>query len=515
MNNKHNLLTTEAGYSEIPLVNAMGLACRPFSSNHGFSLTELPDFAGDITKDSLGMQRRPQPRLACLSALHLLSLAANKTLTPTGLKLNLMSIVIGETASGKDAPQLYTSDTAAHIGLGRNVLDKISTDKDFIINLLDNDFKTFYINDEAHAFFDGIDNKNSSLYVRNIGSLILSAYTGEALKLNGIRQRELKADAKDEKKRITKKYKELGAEPEGERRCQELDDQLNELFEYGIRNPYFSLMATSTPSEIDGFVNERTLNSGQLGRTLIVRADPSGELRDGELPQISQEIITKLRDINKCSKGKVTATEEASMYMTEIRKHYDLPEIRNHGVFGAIYRRMFEMVSKIASILAVGNNFTMTLEHVIWAHEFAYLSLADIVDTYHANKVSNSSSNLDIYYSTMQRIVTVIGKEKRGITKGVLVQGLSQSSKKKVPFRSLLEKYAERTWQNEKDLLNGFVLKIIDNMTVHGIINCGGKITVEDKDKLLNVSECPEWFNQWLLMFTTVTNQSPMIKRVR
>ena len=203
------------------------------------------------------------------------------------------------------------------------------------------------------------------------------------------------------------------------------------------------------------------------------------------------------------------------MLLDAILDHYDEDEIRNHYVFGGLYRRMFETVSKVASILAVGNNFTMTGEHVAWAHEFVYLSIADMVDTYQSNTVSNSSSNLDIYYSTMQRIVTLIGKEKRGITKGVLVQGLNQSSKKKVPFRSLLEKYAERTCQNDRDLITRFVEYISDNMKVPSIVNSGGKLTIENKDKLLNVNECPEWFTQWLLMFTTVTNQSPMIKRVR
>ena len=505
---------TQAGCAETPLVNGVGLACRPFGSDQGFSLTELPDVAGEITSDALNRQRRPQPRLACLAALHLLSLAANSTVTPTGLKLNIISIVIGDTASGKDAHQIYTNDVAGHIGLGRNVLDKISTDKDFVVNLLDNDYKTLYVNDEAHAFFDGINNKNSSLYVRNIASLMLTAYTGASLKLNGLRLRDLKLELKEEKKRITKKYKDLGSDSEGERICLQLDDQLKSLIDFGIRNPYFALMAASTPGEMDGFVNAKNINSGWLPRCIVIKADQSGRLKSGETPPISNDVISKLRDINKCSK-KISTTEEADMLLDAILDHYDEDEIRNHYVFGGLYRRMFETVSKVASILAVGNNFTMTGEHVAWAHEFVYLSIADMVDTYQSNTVSNSSSNLDIYYSTMQRIVTLIGKEKRGITKGVLVQGLNQSSKKKVPFRSLLEKYAERTCQNDRDLITRFVEYISDNMKVPSIVNSGGKLTIENKDKLLNVNECPEWFTQWLLMFTTVTNQSPMIKRVR
>ncbi len=493
---KEETLLSTRDQELISLVNRVGLAARPFASNKGFSLINLPDFANIITEDVLAHQKRPQPRLACLAALTLLSLVADNTETSTGLKLNLFSIVISDTGSGKDAHQEYVNEVASTIGLGHHIFDKIGSEKDLTLNLLESDNKTLYINDEAHSFFTLIQDKSSPAYIREIESKLLAAYTGKIIKLNGIRIRELHNILKAEKESIAKRFKNNSDEVE--RCCNELEEKFEKLKCEGIRNPYLSLMATSTPREINGFINDKNLDSGLLARCIVIKADRRSPLRDSYKRDIDINVLDELIKINKNSKSAVEPTEDAIELLDKVKKYYDNDEILNHEIFGGIYCRMYEMVSKIASILAVGNQFVLTLPHVNWAHEFVYKSVADIIETYHANSVSSVSSDFDIYYSTMQRIVVLIGNNKSGITQGVLSQKLSQSAKSKLPLRNIIEKYSARTCQNPANIFAFFIKKIIENAESLGIQVKGKKISIINKDLLLNVNDIPEWFSLWL-----------------
>ena len=73
-----------------------------------YDISKAPGLVGEICNDINRQAVRSQPRLAVLSALHIVSsVAAPLSKSPSGLKLNLITVGVAPTGSCKDVGQQY------------------------------------------------------------------------------------------------------------------------------------------------------------------------------------------------------------------------------------------------------------------------------------------------------------------------------------------------------------------------------------------------------------------------
>ena len=172
--------------------------------------------------------------------------------------------------------------------------------------------------------------------------------------------------------------------------------------EHGIRNPALNLAALSTPQKLASIIDEDSIESGFLGRSLIF--DCGVERVQNESLQVSLEewensgyeskddkiLFAKLKaeigmivqmsndarsdNIESAFNGvdrRTLATPAASKMFFDIAKHYDQYDYLNHSRLGALYARLSERVMSVASSLAlynvIGGNITVDVEHVKYA----------------------------------------------------------------------------------------------------------------------------------------------------
>ena len=458
-----------------------------------FALTKMPDFADVILQDAIAFQNTPQPQLACAAVLHGLSLAASKATSPRGFKLNLIIIIIAPSASGKDSPQEYLMKSTSLANLGKYVISDIRSDADLINNLIEQDGTNLYVIDEVHGFFDNLENKNAAPHLRNVGPSILKMYSNRVLKLNGLQRRSLKADLKEQKKAAMTDAKEKGAIHLGEEECLKLQEIFDDMENNGLPDPFISLLGSSTPVMMDGFINDRTLQDGWLGRVILMKGaeDRPESPFESKKKIVSNEVATKLREIRQ-SHQNITWGDGAKETLEDLHCYYQQNEIRNHDRFGAVFARIHEQVEKVASILAVSNNFIMTPEHILWAHEFEYLSIKNMIETDKNNSISSVSNDDDLYYSFISRISEIM--DNKPIAISTISQRLSTTGKKRLPLRVIIEEYAKRVKITSKEVFAFLLEQITDIKNDNGVILCGGKVVIEDAEKFLNAKYEPDWF---------------------
>lgn len=435
------------------------------TAENEINLVELPDFAGKIVKDILEFQVVPQPRIACIGALHLLSLSSPLTTSPRGFKTNLISIVVAPSASGKDAHQEYLDLASSEAGFGKHIIGDMRSDKDLISNFLTNENITLYKMDEVHGFFGGVNAKNASAYQKNMGSSILNLYSSKVLKLSGIMRRELELERQKEVSRKMREMSNAGIENEDaiSAEVEVINSKYRDIENYGIRNPYFSMMGSSTPINMDAFINESNLADGMLGRIIFARGEDERPVVDfyGKVKVMPHsEVVNKLRDIKSRDMPYVKwADVEAEMTMKAVHDWTQQDESRNNEEFGAVYMRFGEQVEKVASILAIGNNFKVTKAHIEWAYKFVYMSISDVITTYKANvsKTGTPDELEDSWNKSLASMCKLFGDSGKAVTMGAFKQQLFRVAKKKFPLREKVELIARAEGRQVEAIQQEFI----------------------------------------------------------
>lgn len=489
----------------------LGLAkpLYPMTGENKLDLTKLPDFAGVIVNDILDFQIVPQPRLACVGALHLLSLSSPWTTSPRGFKTNLISITVGLSASGKDSHQEYLDLASGDAGFGKHVIGDMRSDKDLISNLLNNENITLYKMDEVHGFFGSINSKNASSYQKNMTASILQLYSTRVLKLSGIIRRELEQERQKEVQRKCRELANQGVENDDaiNSEIENINSKYRDIENFGIRDPYFSLMGSSTPLHMDSFISDDNLADGMLGRVIFIRGEderPKVDFYAKKTGGVNLSIINKLREINQRKHPFVKFDNDAEFAMMAVHEWTQQDEVRNNEDFGAIYMRFGEQVEKVASILAIGNNFRMTKEHVEWAYKFVYMSISDVISTYRSNvtKVGTPEELEDSWNKTLNAICMMFDNGNSYVTPGAFKQRLFRVSKKKFPLREKIELIARAENRPVEQIQADFVKYVLSSdwrsesgTTVIKEIE-KGKFAIHDAH-FLKSQPMPAWYRQF------------------
>jgi phage/plasmid primase-like uncharacterized protein len=397
-----------------------GLNCLPEGINlDDVEVDSPPGLAGEIVHYmKAGAHRKLEGGAFSAMAIQCMAMAGSGLSGFRNSKLSLITITLGVSASGKDRAQAVSKSLLGECGI--HVYGDIRSDKDVIRAAAYDDGRCFYIKDEAHTLLGdslGGKDKNTS----KIPATLMEIATSSLYILSKLHAEEFEGSLATRRMRLDKMVmaKEdirLGFNVDLEKEkikvidyeILQIKEKVKELervaysIENGIRNPALNLAALSTPQKLAMIIDEDSIESGFLGRSLIF--DCGVERVQNESLQVSHEqwattgyeskddkvlferlkaevgmIVQMSNDeraegITAAFNGvdrRTLATPEASLMFFNIAKHYDQHEYLNHVRLGALYARMSERVMSVASSLALYNvidgSVTVEVEHVKYA----------------------------------------------------------------------------------------------------------------------------------------------------
>lgn len=391
--------------------------------------------AGDICDDLNQTAHRQMPRIYPMVALQTLALVAGERKGHHGGKLNLFTLAIAPSASGKEHGQGWFAQIASDLKLGRHVVGGIASDVDMIRNLVDGNGQCCYRIDEIQALFNAIKNKNANTYENKIGDIILTFITAKMFLFTGNHRRQfleqINKDIASAEKRLNT-LKELPSDnAHGE--FEEIDRDRRELIEKreyienGWPDPMVSIMGHSTPEELDSIVSAKNVNSGLIGRCLLMRCAeeraPLNQFRSDDKRKYDA-IKHRLDKIKRDSRA-IGITDEAKEMLKNISGYYDSDEKRNHPILGAIYSRAFELVNKISNLLAL-ETATIEKDHVLYAAKIVNRNIEDIGFLMRKADAQSDDANMsEIISHTKDLIIRKIGKQ--GVPPSTLRQSVTRS----------------------------------------------------------------------------------------
>ncbi|ENM3792930.1 hypothetical protein QSX67_003031 [Vibrio cholerae] len=335
--------------------NPFNLAQIDVTAPHGI----LGDMCASMAKSA----HRALPEAYPASGLQVLALVAAKAgiRSFTGSKLNFISLVIAPTASGKEIGQAFFDEIASQLSLSQYCFNKPRSDKDLITNLVETEGLTSYSIDEAHGLFDSMSNKNAQSYQVAMGAEMLTMATKANYVLSGNHRREFRQKYEADLAKAQKQLNDILENDEAfnskredalHKKIKKLE-RILECIETGFKNPLINMSMASTPEKIDKVVSSESIESGLMGRSIVIRADeerrelnlnPSPELCSGDT------IVALGRALSRS--GNLKITPAAKELFNSIVIHFD-KTMRNHPTLGGLYARIGDRALCIASLLAV------------------------------------------------------------------------------------------------------------------------------------------------------------------
>ena len=369
----------------------------------GIDVDSPPGLAGEIVDYmKAGAHRKLEGGAFSAMAIQCLAMAGSGLRGFRNGKLSLITITLGVSASGKDRAQAVSKNLLGECGI--HVYGDIRSDKDVIRAAAYDDGRCFYIKDEAHTLLGdslGGKDKNTS----KIPATLMEIATSSLYILSKLHSEEFEGSLATRRMRLDKMIiaKEdirqgFNLELEKEK-IKHIDNEILNIkgkvkelervaysIEHGIRNPALNLAALSTPQKLAGIIDEDSIESGFLGRSLIFDcgvervqneslqvthdewANTGYESKDdkvlferlkaevGMIVQMSND--ERAEGVTAAFNGvdrRTMATPEASLMFFNIAKHYDQHHYLNHGRLGALYARISERVMSVASSLALYN----------------------------------------------------------------------------------------------------------------------------------------------------------------
>lgn len=331
-----------------------GLLCVDITKPHGI--------LGDMCKSMSDSAHRKLAEAYPLYGLQTLAMIAMKAgiRSFTGSKLNLITLLIAPTASGKEHGQSFFDEIAAQLGLSKYTFNKPRSDKDLITNMVETEGMCSYGIDEAHGLFEAMNSKNAQSYQVAMGAEMLTMATKANYVLSGNHRREFALQYETRLSRLQSSLEKLeGDDKETEYKKRNFEAKIDQYtraldsIENGFKHPLINMAMASTPEKIDRVVSSETIESGLMGRSLVVRADEErAELNLS--PSSSLCSAATIGDLNSALEltGNVSISSDAKKLYEDVVLHYDRTQ-RNHRTLGGLFARVGDRAMTIASLLAV------------------------------------------------------------------------------------------------------------------------------------------------------------------
>ena len=357
-----------------------------------FDLTKPSGIVERIINDICVKMHRSDPALSIGSALYIAMRAGLPTIENSrfnenydmnnygvglnGFKIYLNVLMIGLSASGKDKPQELLEATLKD--LGEESYGRIASDKDLMNNMINSFGSCCSIIDEAGGLFSNMANSNND-YMKSLAGAMMQFATAKHKSFDGLTKRASAGEYISELNKLTRSLENIDEENAQKKQC--IEDKIKkeiketewkiDACQHGISMPQFSILATSTPDDMEGVINLKALNTGQLSRYLLfcgkIEVDALKNKVDGiDYSQLEEKTRNELRWIknNAHLAGDYVLQKTAVNTCKYIEKWFE--SRRNHTDYAVMYRRGYEMVMRVVSMLAVQDR-VVTKHQLEWA----------------------------------------------------------------------------------------------------------------------------------------------------
>lgn len=400
----------------MPKINTVYDLTADIDKSAWYDITKPPSLAGELADDIAKGEIREQPRLRAVAALHELVIASKgKIKTPSGMKGNLLTICIGDSAGGKDRSQSHFKIMARDIDKGMHVFGRVASSKDIGRSLINHDGVATFIIDECHGLFGVMSNKNGATYMAELGSEILSVYSDRLKKFSDLDAINAKEQLEKEIKKLRAEVKEKGiAQSEQERRERQLEREILLPIQQGIEDPIFSMMCFSTPEKLANIICAENIGTGLIGRGIFIKGKDGREKKRRAFGhKTPKELIEKMRAIEKSS-PMIAKYENDTVEQLAISLDDRFEELRNDVAIGAVVARSFEQVEKVATALSAGNKGIITESMLMWSFCFVCESLVDVATMLRTNESEEEVGTLARWNEIKTRIESVLsGRDKK------------------------------------------------------------------------------------------------------
>lgn len=416
----------------------------------GIDLTSPPGFVGDVARWIESQGRRPRHHIAVAAALTSIGNIAGLRYIDKrdNVTANLIAFCVAGSGTGKEAILTGASEVHKACGVAAASHGAIKSEQEIVRNLIRHQ-AAFYMVDEVGGTLSKIKNsqkKGGASYLESVLDVIMSAFTksNSYLMLSGDMKESVKADLIKEIGQIMKAQEEKGSNAFLEARLASSERQLQAI-DNGLERPFLSFIGFTTPVMFDRYVDFETATNGFFGRSVIFNerdtAPPSkANYKPEPMPEPMANTLRMIAsggefDGTGCGRVEyygerypVPTDSEASAMLDVINAWFDDQAIAHRSISGleALYLRGYQMVSKVAFILAIPERLR-TAEHVRWA--FA-LVRRDVEEK--ARLVTANDSQKDNPMKAMQARIANVCASEEGETIGVILNKLRPSKRDQI-----------------------------------------------------------------------------------
>lgn len=442
---------------------------------HWYDITKPPGLAGKLAEDIAKNERREQPRLRAIAAMHELLIASGgRVQTPSGMKGNLLTICIAESAGGKDKAQEHFKKTAMNIEKGQHVFGRIASSKDIGRTLVNSNGVATFVIDECHSLFSVMTNKNGAAYMQELGSEILSVYSDRLKKFSDLDIINAKEALEKEIKKLHKKAKDKGiVENEVTRQEALLEREILLPIMQGVEDPIFSMMCFSTPEKMSKIISQQHIESGLIGRAIFVKS-PEGRERKRRFASTPtpEALINQVKEVAKGQPkvAKYDSEETAALALMLDERFEDL---RNDENVGAVIARSWEQVEKVATALSLGNNGIINEAMIMWSYCFVVESLLDVVSMLKVNEAKDEVGTLSRWNEIKNRIEnTLRGKTQNSkLPQSKLIERVVKTQ----ALRGLAQSLANNAGEEFSHGAETLILPVVQELIKSRAIDCVGR----------------------------------------
>lgn len=427
-----------------------------------FDLTKPSGIVERIINETCIRMHRRDPALAIGSALTLAMRAGLPTIENSrlnenydiedygtglnGFKIYLNILISGISASGKDKPQQLLNHALTYIG--DDVYGRIASEKDLNMNLIDSMGSCCCVIDEAGYLFSAMRDSSAD-YLKSLRGNMMKLSTSNHHNFDGLTKRGVAGEYKRELNNHHVNMKNVDGEDEAKEIAikAKIQNQIDNTqwkisaCENGIPEPQFSLMASSTPTDLEGTITMDSINTGQLSRFLLF----SGKSMVSPIRKIPAEINSSkfsdslLADLywirsHAHNKGQYRLQKTTENLYNYISKWFE--SRRNHTKFSVMYRRGFEMTVQIASILSIQDRIVGE-KSLIWAFCLVRMNIENFIMI-----ATEEDQNTPFEIKIKIRMAKNVESSEKGIYKSKLISNLVKV-KKLEPYIPFFDSYLQ------------------------------------------------------------------------
>jgi hypothetical protein len=374
-------------------------------------LTKPPGLVGECSSYINACSRFPREQLAVSASLSVIASVGGLNFVDAefGVTPNLFTFNVAGSSTGKEAVQQAHNDLLISAGIGKTVYGAIKSDQEIYRNVLRHQ-PINYLIDELGIVLNKIEQASktgSANYMGGVVGSLMSIYSKASGKL------PLGADVADSilselSKKIASINKKID-ENESTQYDQSNLEQIQKLYaqiDNGyIESPCLSLAGYTTPQTFNNLVTFSQATSGFIGRALIFEEKGNNPKSKPNFKKatLSDSLASRLSALFTCgnisvisaprlefteNKQVIHTSDDALILLEQIQEdfHQQAESAMETNGLEAIVRRAFEQVLKVSMILAIGDGFLRTVDHVEWANALIQRDIE--------NKINLTSANI-------------------------------------------------------------------------------------------------------------------------